>query len=172
MIFVCGATGTKTVPCHTLHLYRSIILMTLMICLFCSQQQQKLIQELSYTPLLQLDATYKVTWNELPLLIFGSSDANTRFRPFGAALVSTDESSSCYETLFTSLHALSLQELHKPYSKGITCAQQRIFPHANRLMCWFHVMKNCRLHPQIPVTKNQWNEIDKQIHAIQLELYR
>jgi hypothetical protein len=57
-----------------------------------------------------------VTWNELPLLIFGASDANRRFYPFGAALVSSDKSSLCYETLFTSLQSLSIQDLHKLYS--------------------------------------------------------
>jgi hypothetical protein len=84
--------------------------------LFVLFTTKKLIQQLSCSPLLQIDATYKVTWNELPLLIYGTSDANRRFRPFGAALVSTDESSSCYEMLFTNLQSLSMQELHRPYS--------------------------------------------------------
>ena len=34
-------------------------------------------------------------------------------------------------------------------------------------MCWFHTMQKCRTHRNLP-TKQQWTEIDKEIHAIQL----
>ena len=69
---------------------------------------------MQYSPLLQLDGTYKLTWNKL-LLVFGVSDCNRNFRPFGVALVSDDGSSSCYEHLFNSLRALSIRQLHKPH---------------------------------------------------------
>ncbi|CAF1213443.1 unnamed protein product [Didymodactylos carnosus] len=34
--------------------------------------------------------TYKITWNELPLLIFETSDFNRHFHPLGLCLISTD----------------------------------------------------------------------------------
>jgi hypothetical protein len=84
--------------------------------LFVLFTTKQLIRQIQYSPLLQLDATYKVTWNDLPLVVFGTSDRNRNFRPFGLALVSEDETSSCYEHLFNSLRSLSIQELHQPYS--------------------------------------------------------
>ena len=34
-------------------------------------------------------------------------------------------------------------------------------------MCWFHMMQKCCIHRNL-LTKQQWTEIDKEIHAIQL----
>ncbi len=90
--------------------------------LFVLFTTKHLIQQIQSTPLLQIDATYKITWNELPLLVFGASDGNRHFHPFGAALVSDDETSPCYEHLFQSLQQLSIQELQKPYSSGFIMA--------------------------------------------------
>ncbi|CAF1621834.1 unnamed protein product, partial [Didymodactylos carnosus] len=50
---------------------------------------------------------------------------------------------------------------------GVTSAQQKIFPQAKRLMCWFHMIKKCREHRNL-VAKQQWDEIHKEIHAVQL----
>ena len=75
---------------------------------------KQLFQQLRFTTYLQVDATYKITWNDLPLLVFGSSDANRRFRPFGIALVSSDEGSQCYEQLFSSINSLSVNEFNQP----------------------------------------------------------
>ena len=49
---------------------------------------KQLFQQIRYTNYLQVDATNKLTWNDLPLLVFGSSDANRHFKPFGVALFS------------------------------------------------------------------------------------
>ncbi|CAF1108710.1 unnamed protein product [Didymodactylos carnosus] len=48
---------------------------------------KQLFQQIRLTTYLQVDATYKITWNELPLLVFGSTDANRHFKPFGIALI-------------------------------------------------------------------------------------
>ncbi|CAF3297543.1 unnamed protein product [Rotaria socialis] len=65
--------------------------------------------------LLQVDATYKLTWNELPLSVSGSSDADRHFRSFGVALVSSDEGSACYIDLFKQLKLISGQENQREY---------------------------------------------------------
>ena len=60
---------------------------------------RQLFQQIKLTNYLQVDATYKLTWNELPLLVFGASDANRHFKPFGIALISHDGNEKCYEQL-------------------------------------------------------------------------
>ena len=37
--------------------------------------------------MLQVDATFKLNWNELPVLVFGSSDSNRRFHSYGIAVI-------------------------------------------------------------------------------------
>ncbi|CAF4669274.1 unnamed protein product, partial [Didymodactylos carnosus] len=60
--------------------------------LFVLFTTKRLIQQIQSTALLQVDTTYKLTRNELPLLVFGASDGNKHFHPFGVAPVSDDES--------------------------------------------------------------------------------
>ena len=76
---------------------------------------KQLLKDTQFSSLLQVDATYKLTWNELPLLVFGSSDADRHFRPFGVALVSSDEGSACYIDLFKQLKLISAQENQREY---------------------------------------------------------
>ena len=76
---------------------------------------KQLIQQIQYTSLLQVDATYKLTWNDLPLLVFGASDADRHFCPFGVALISTDEHSTCFKQLFNQLQSISSQHFNHQY---------------------------------------------------------
>ncbi|CAF1448070.1 unnamed protein product, partial [Didymodactylos carnosus] len=68
------------------------------------------------------------------------------------------------------------QERNRPYlvsylmadgALGITSAQQAVFPQSKRLMCWAHVIRKCREHRKL-VPKDKWNDIDADIHALQL----
>ena len=74
---------------------------------------KQLFQQIKSTTYLQVDATYKITRNELLLLLFGTTDANRHFKPFGIALVSHDENETCYEQLFTSISSLAIQEFNQ-----------------------------------------------------------
>ena len=76
--------------------------------------KKQLFQQFRCTSYLQVDATYKITWNDLPLLVFGSTDLNRRFKTFGIALVSSDGGSECYEQLFMSINAVSVHEFNQP----------------------------------------------------------
>ena len=95
------------VPCYYINDINDIFV------LFTTKQ---LLKETQFSTLLQVDATYKLTWNELPLLVFGSSDANRHFRPLGVALVSNDEKSTCYIDLFRQLKNISTQKSQYEYS--------------------------------------------------------
>ncbi|CAF5050919.1 unnamed protein product, partial [Rotaria magnacalcarata] len=137
---------------------------------------KQLLKDTQLSSLLQVDATYKLTWNELSLLVFGSSDADRHFRPFGVALVSSDEGSACYIDLFKQLKLISGQENQREYivhyvmadgAPGITRAQKEIFPQARRLMCWAHVARKCREHRKL-VPTDKWQQIDTDIHDLQL----
>ncbi|CAF1149196.1 unnamed protein product [Didymodactylos carnosus] len=61
---------------------------------------RQLLSACKYSSTLVIDCTYKVTWNELPLLVFGTSDLNRHFHPLGLCLISTDESADTFKTLF------------------------------------------------------------------------
>jgi hypothetical protein len=50
---------------------------------------RKLISTASLSGMLQVDTTFKLNWNELPVLVFGSSDGNRRFHPYGTAVIGT-----------------------------------------------------------------------------------
>jgi hypothetical protein len=74
---------------------------------------KQLFQQIQLTTFLQVDATYKLNWNNLPLLVFGSTDANRHFKPFGMALISNDENTECFNHLFNSINSLALQEFNQ-----------------------------------------------------------
>ncbi|CAF4881795.1 unnamed protein product [Rotaria sp. Silwood1] len=61
---------------------------------------RKLISTAPLSGMLPVDATFKLNWNELPVLVFGSSDGNRPFFPYGIAIIGTDEAASSYITLF------------------------------------------------------------------------
>ena len=83
--------------------------------LFVFFTTKQLFQQIRLTTFLQVDTTYKLTWNNLRLLVFGSPDANRHFKPFGIALTSTDEDNECFIDLFNSINALVLQEFNHPF---------------------------------------------------------
>ena len=64
---------------------------------------RKLISTAPLSAMLQVDATFKLNWNELPVLVFGSSDSNRRFHPYGIAVIGTNETASSYITLFQTI---------------------------------------------------------------------
>ncbi|CAF1565907.1 unnamed protein product, partial [Didymodactylos carnosus] len=68
------------------------------ICICITTRQ--LLSACKYSSTLAIDCTYKITYNELPLLVFGTSDLNRHFHPLGLCLISTDESADTFKTLF------------------------------------------------------------------------
>ncbi len=132
----------------------------------------KLISTARLSNLLQVDATFKLNWNDLPVLIFGSSDGNRRFHPYGMATIRTDEGASSYITLFQTIKEcvynvtskiiyISLlvskipcvrsiqydfQYLMGDGAMKITASKNFEFPHCRRLMCWAHIILKMREH--------------------------
>ncbi|CAF1461591.1 unnamed protein product [Didymodactylos carnosus] len=65
------------------------------ICLTTRQ----LLSTRQHSSVLAVDGTYKITSNNLPLLVFGTSDLNRHFFPIGICLISTDESADAFKIL-------------------------------------------------------------------------
>ncbi|CAF1220346.1 unnamed protein product [Didymodactylos carnosus] len=76
--------------------YEAIDINHIFICITTRQ----LLSACKYSSTLAIDCTYKITWNELPLLVFGTSDLYRHFHPLGLCLISTDESADTFKTLF------------------------------------------------------------------------
>ncbi|CAF0900360.1 unnamed protein product [Rotaria sordida] len=90
--------------------------------------------------------------------------------------VSNDEDSTCYKDLFIQLQLISIQENNRPFfvnfimvddAPGITKTQKDLSSGAKRLMCWAQVIRKCREHCKL-VPKDKWNQIDLDIHDLQL----
>ena len=61
------------------------------------------------------NCTYKITENELPVLVFGTSNFNRHFCPLGLCLLSTDKAADTFKTLFRILKScgpLIMQQLY------------------------------------------------------------
>ncbi|CAF1120089.1 unnamed protein product, partial [Didymodactylos carnosus] len=137
---------------------------------------RRLLSTASLSVYLQVDGTYKLNWNNFPVLVCGTSDAQRHFHPFGIALVHSDESTACYVDLFKALkwsiplvtnEAYYIHFLMADGSKAITKAQQQEFPCIRRLMCWAHVIRRCRAHKKM-VPDDKWPQIESDICSIQL----
>ena len=81
--------------------------------LFATKQ---LMQQIQYTSLLPVDAAYKLICNDLPLLIFGLSDADRHFWSFGVALVSPKNTAKCFIKLFNQLQNISINQFNRQYT--------------------------------------------------------
>ncbi|CAF1047790.1 unnamed protein product [Didymodactylos carnosus] len=115
---------------------------------------RQLLSACKYSSALAIDCTYKITWNELPLLIFGTSDLNRHFHPLGLCLISTYESADIFKTLFRVLKSSVPLIIQQPYDT--------------------HVMADgtagitSREHRKLVVDKEKWLAIEKDIVSLQL----
>ncbi|CAF4505018.1 unnamed protein product [Rotaria sp. Silwood2] len=109
---------------------------------------RQLLSACKYSSVLAIDCTYKITTNELPLLVFGTSDYNRRFYPMGICLMSTDESANTFRTLFRGIQqwasavsnqAYTISHVMADGASDLTSAMSEI-PLAKRLICWFHMI--------------------------------
>ncbi|CAF0910781.1 unnamed protein product [Didymodactylos carnosus] len=114
------------------------------ICLTTRQ----LLSTCKHSSVLYIDCTYKVTANELPLLVFGTSDFNRRFYPMDVCLISSDESFETFKIFFRDIQVWASTINNQAYTvshvmgdgaAGITGAMCEL-PLASRLMCWVHVI--------------------------------
>jgi hypothetical protein len=95
---------------------------------------------------LQVDATYKINWNDYPIAVAGFSDANNVFYPTHLALLSV-ENTWTYERFLRAI-ATDDEDLWRPEvvmadgDSKITVAVEKVWAGVPRAMCFFHVLKN------------------------------
>jgi len=109
------------------------------------------------TEVVQIDATYKVTWNGYPLMLVGTTDQDRAFHPFGVAVCKSEHTDD-YEFIFDAFHRADLQWKPKVLladaSEAITASFRRVFGEPSvRGMCYFHVLHNIEKYLKI-LTKN------------------
>jgi hypothetical protein len=131
---------------------------------------------MSTTCFFQTDCTYKLTWNDYDVLIAGTSDANHRFFPIALFLISDSESAVTYHQMFQSLDSASTRVNQIQFCPsyvladgcpGISKAVAERFPHARRLMCWFHVTKAMKENRGKGFPQVEWKKLEADINALQ-----
>lgn len=98
------------------------------------------------------DATYKLTWEGVPVLISGTTDLDRHFHPFGISVCSnerTEDFKFIFKALANSLEKLNLSEnlqintLISDASYAIRNGFTNVFGDDTMLiMCWAHVRRN------------------------------
>lgn len=97
------------------------------------------------------DATYKLIWQGFPVLLFGTTDSNRKFHPFGAS-VCTNERAEDFKFIFQSLKDKVMELFEEEIKPGVLICDaadsihngwKEVFPlHVNDIiMCWAHVRR-------------------------------
>jgi hypothetical protein len=127
--------------------------------------------DLSKPLLLHVDGTYKLNLNEFPIVAIGVSDIRGKFFPVSMAIMSNRESSD-YIHLFSSL-CLKIKEIlgidlrpdfiMSDAEGAVWIAAEKVFPHSHKLMCYFHVVYDCRkfLLGNLRTVMNAENKMEK-----------
>ncbi|OXA42198.1 hypothetical protein Fcan01_23227 [Folsomia candida] len=104
----------------------------------------RLMQVLTFGDCLHADGTYKLVWENFPVLVLGTSDKNRNFHPISIA-VSTGETEQDYGNIFRIL-ASSCGTKYEPKvliadsAEAITNGFESVFgSNFVRVYCWYHV---------------------------------
>lgn len=105
----------------------------------------RLLSQSESTTHLHADATYKLNWEGMPVLVVGTTDKDRHFVPISIAVCS-DEQTSSFEFIFAALKAFSnYAPLHlvSDASLAIRNAFVDVFGSESKLiMCWAHTRRN------------------------------
>lgn len=102
-----------------------------------------------------IDATYKLIWQGYPVFVFGTTDYNKAFHPYGIS-VCLNEKFEDFEFIFKTIQICCLKVFNFNYqpsilladgSDAITKGFESVFGSCNkRIMCWAHVIRNIDHH--------------------------
>lgn len=115
-----------------------------------------LLEMLSNCKKICIDATYKLTWLDFPLVVLGTVDRAKHFHPYVYALVSHEKAID-YEFVLTSAKNAIKTHLSKDFEPEVIIADgadairnafYTSFESAKLdIMCYVHVVRNCRKRP-------------------------
>lgn len=98
---------------------------------------------------LHADSTFKLVWQNYPIIVVGTTDRHKKFHPFGIA-VSTNETAEDYQFIYHALKSALFnrftvefkpQYLIADAAWAIRNAFMNEFGGGTVIMCWFHVLK-------------------------------
>lgn len=98
------------------------------------------------------DTTYKLTWEDYPIHVFGITDFTKAFHLIGVS-ISTQENTSTFEFCFKAIkagvldifgHDLKWEALMSDAAGAIKNGFAKVHPDALKLTCHFHVMKSVK----------------------------
>ena len=109
------------------------------------------------------DTTYKLTWQGFPVFMAGTTDANKSYHPFGLAIC-TEETHYDHKFFFTAIKEVTFNTLGFTFVPTILLADAapeitNEFTEAYdepvlRVVCWIHVLRNCKVHLKNNKSKN------------------
>lgn len=109
-----------------------------------------LLQQAIDTKGLHSDATYKLVWQNFPVLLVGTTDLCRKFHPFGVAVCTTEQQKD-FRFIFNSLKNGILNLFGVDYepeflvadaAAAIHNAAKEVWANILIIMCWFHMYKN------------------------------
>ena len=121
--------------------------------------------------MVQIDATYKLNWNDYPVMVIGTTDQDHVFHPYAMALCS-NEGSDDFEFIFRALHNFDTtwrpSILLADAAEAITVGFTHVFGESRiRLVCFFHVLHNVEKYLK-PLSKSGTGlQLNKDIRALQ-----
>ncbi len=111
----------------------------------------RLLNIASMSSHIHADATYKLVWQDFPVLIIGTTDLNKAFHPFGLAICSNEKTKD-FEFIFNSIQigmGKTNKDLLKPTAlisdaaDSIKNGFKNVFNNGyNQIMCWAHIKRN------------------------------
>ena len=143
---------------------------------------RRLLSIAALSKFIHADSTYKLIWNNFPVLICGTSDQDKVFHPFGIS-VCTNEKDNDFQFMFESLK-VGLQAINQTAlpndgsisliadsADAITNGFKAVFsPDTDfkRRMCWFHMKKSVDNYLSILGEKDLQCAVLKDINVLQL----
>ncbi|CAF4220670.1 unnamed protein product [Rotaria sordida] len=115
-----------------------------------------LLNIVSMSQHIHVDATYQVIWQGFPVLVIGTTDLNKAFHPFGLAICSNEKKTKYFEFIFKSVQ-IGMQKINKALLQptalildavdSIKNDFKNVFNDSyNQLMYWAHMkrkVENC-----------------------------
>lgn len=130
----------------------------------------RLLKQAESTDRLHADATYKMNWEGMPVMVIGSSDMDRHFHPI-CICVCSDEQTSTFLFLFQSLKnqlpLLNPKYLISDAAGAIRQAFISVFG-GECIMCWAHMYRCYKKHLHLVESEQSREDLKKDIKLLQL----
>jgi len=137
---------------------------------------KRLLENCTKTNNIHVDATYKLIWEGMPVIIVGNTDSDRHFHPSGIAVCSnerTEDFKFIFESIIEGISKINghvkIEYLISDASNAIRNAFVEAFGETKHLiMCWAHMRRNVMKKIDSLVDKSLKKEICDDIDTLQL----